>query len=197
MKNTSLLINTLIGSNLYAIWLLVTTQLLLDPPGWRNRLCRPVNLFLIIAALFWAMMLLSLLVPTEAKADGIDNAPVVEIFTDRAHPLTNTEALPGATVYRIDRLVILQERLSRDLPADEQAAVRIAKQRAADIDREAMTRTAEGLAIAHLKYRLDRYPAIVFAGQSVIYGVTDLALAKRIYDESRSPARSSALEEQP
>ncbi len=152
-------------------------------------------------SVFRAMMLLSLLVPLEATADPTGGtprtaAPSVEIFTDRAHPLTNTEALPGATVYRIDRLVILQERLSRVLPADEQAAVRIAKQRAADIDREAMTRTAEGLVIAHLKYRLDRYPAIVFAGQSVIYGVTDLALAKRIYDESRSPALS-AQEEQP
>ncbi len=111
--------------------------------------------------------------------------PTIEVFTDRAHPLTNTEALPGAIVYRIDRLVHMQERLSDGLPADEKKAARMAKQRMATIDKEAVTRAAQGLAIAHLKYQLDRYPAIVFAGQSVIYGVTDLSLAKRLYEESR------------
>jgi len=111
--------------------------------------------------------------------------PAVEIFTDRAHPLTNIEALPGATIYRIDRLVRMQEKLSDSLPADEKEAARIAKQRSMNIDRDAVTQAAQGLVLAHLKYQLDRYPAIVFAGQSVIYGVTDLALAKRLYEESR------------
>ncbi|HIE56197.1 MAG TPA: TIGR03757 family integrating conjugative element protein [Chromatiaceae bacterium] len=126
-----------------------------------------------------------------ARAEGPETIPAIpameqtiEVFTDRAHPLTNVEALPEATVYRIDYLVLMQEMLSEGLPADEEKATRMAKQRAMNIDREAAIRAAEGLAIAHLKYRLDRYPAIVFAGRSVIYGETDLALAKRIYDES-------------
>jgi len=41
----------------------------------------------------------------------------------------------------------------------------------------------EGLALAHLQYQLDRYPAIVFDGMAVIYGVTDLAVAKRLYEQ--------------
>lgn len=123
-----------------------------------------------------------------ALAEAPPTAPaveMVEVFTSRDHPLTNTEALPGAAVYHIDSLMHIQETLSKDLPADEETAIRIARQRATNIDREAAIRAAEGLAIAHLKYRLDRYPAVVFAGQSVVYGVTDLDVAKRIYDESR------------
>ena len=80
----------------------------------------------------------------------------------------------------------MQERLSEGLPADEKAATRIAKQRISMIDKDAVTESAQGLVLAHLKYQLNRYPAIVFAGQAVIYGVTDLALAKRLYDESRT-----------
>jgi integrating conjugative element protein (TIGR03757 family) len=108
----------------------------------------------------------------------------VEVFTDRTHPLTNTEALPDATVYHIDRLVRMQEKLSEGLPADEKEAARIAKQRMGLIDTEAVTQAAQGLAIAHLKYQLDRYPAIVIDGRFIIYGVTDLALARRLYEES-------------
>ena len=43
----------------------------------------------------------------------------------------------------------------------------------------------QGIALAHLQYQLDRYPAIVFDGTRVIYGVTDLAAAKRLYERRR------------
>jgi len=193
MKDTQQLINVLVASHLFAIWLLVSTQLLYDRLYDRSdrlsRVCRPANRFLIVAGLFWAIVLLSFLAQAEAKAgDTSDNTPVVEVFTDRAHPLIHAEALPGAIIYRIDGLIAMQERLSEGLPADEMAATRIAKQRISTIDKDAVTESAQGLVLAHLKYQLDRYPAIVFAGQAVIYGVTDLALAKRLYDESRTEA---------
>jgi len=126
--------------------------------------------------------------PAATLAAAPTAAPTIEVFTDRQHPLIHAEALPGAIIYRIDGLVAMQERLSKGLPADEKAATRIAKQRISTIDKDAVTESAQGLVFAHLKYQLNRYPAIVFAGQAVIYGVTDLALAKRLYDESRIEA---------
>ena len=122
----------------------------------------------------------------EAPAATPAAAPTIEVFTDREHPIIHAEALPGAIIYRIDGLLTMQERLSEGLPADEKAATRIAKKRISTIDKDVVTESAQGLVLAHLKYQLDRYPAIVFAGQAVIYGVTDLALAKRLYDESRT-----------
>ena len=43
-----------------------------------------------------------------------------------------------------------------------------------------MQRAAMGLAKA-VQYGVDRYPAIVFDGQMVVYGVTDLEAALQYY----------------
>ena len=123
-------------------------------------------------------LLLPILFAGTALAD-----PRVEVFTDHAHPLTHTQAFTELTVYRIDGLAHAQDQLSEGLPADEEAATEIASSRlAAHPDlKDRMMEAGQGLALAHLQYRLDRYPAIVLDGTSVIYGVTDLAVAKRLY----------------
>ena len=113
--------------------------------------------------------------------------PRVEVFTDHAHPLTHTEAFTQVTVYRIDGLQRAQDELSEGLPTDEDAAARIAGARLAarpDL-KDRMMAAGQGLALAHLQYQLDRYPAIVFDGTRVIYGVTDLAAARRLYERRR------------
>ena len=51
--------------------------------------------------------------------------------------------------------------------------------------KDEMMAAGQGLALAHLQYQLDRYPAIVFDGTRVIYGVTDLAAARRLYERRR------------
>jgi len=110
--------------------------------------------------------------------------PRVEVFIDRAHPLTHTEAFNQVTVYRIDGLALAQDELSEGLPAEADAAAKIAKSRlAAHPDlKDQMMEAGQGLALAHLQYQLDRYPAIVLNGMAVIYGVTDLAVARRLYE---------------
>ena len=114
--------------------------------------------------------------------------PRVEVFTDHEHPVTRLDALPQATVYAIDGLKRAQAQLSEDLPADEDAARALAGARldAHPGMQEEMRAAAEGLAQAHLHYGLDRYPAIVFDGRAVIYGVTDLAKAQALFEQARA-----------
>ena len=126
-----------------------------------------------------ALLLVPLLLTNTAFAE-----PRVEVFTDHGHPVTHAEALADVTVYRLDGLALAQDQLSEGLPSDPEEAGRIAAQRldAQPMLNEQMMRAGQGLTLAHLQYRLDRYPAVVFDGTTVTYGVTDLAIAYRLYE---------------
>ncbi|MCP5414123.1 MAG: TIGR03757 family integrating conjugative element protein [Chromatiaceae bacterium] len=126
-----------------------------------------------------ALLLVLMLVANPGFAE-----PRLEVFTDRRHPVAHTEAFTDVTVYRLDGLALAQDQLSEGLPGDPQEAARIAAQRldAQPMLSEQMMQAGQGLTLAHLQYRLDRYPAIVFDGATVIYGVTDLAIAYRLYE---------------
>lgn len=128
----------------------------------------------------YLLALTFLLAAGSAQAD-----PRVEAFTDHAHPLIHTGAFAQVTVYRIDGLQRAQDQLSEGLPGDADAAARVASSRLAAHPalKDRMMAAGQGLALAHLQYRLDRYPAIVLNGTAVIYGVTDLAVARRLYEQ--------------
>lgn len=119
-----------------------------------------------------------------AAPDGSARAPRIEVFTDRGHPLLHAEGVSDVTTYRIDALARIVEAASRDLPTDEARARAIASKRLEAMDRAAAREAARGLALAWLQYRLDRYPAIVFDGRWVVYGMTDLRTALRIYRQA-------------
>ncbi len=124
-----------------------------------------------------------------SNAPGVMAAPRVEVFTDRDHPVTRSEAFTDLKIYRLDGLVLSQKRLSTGLPNNEKQAAKIAGERF-EAQRSTlapqMMEAGEGLVKAFLTYKLDRYPAVVFDGKAVIYGVTDLALARRLF-EAASP----------
>ena len=129
--------------------------------------------------MYSALLLVLLLVANSAFAE-----PRVEVFTDHRHPVAHTEAIANVTVYRLDGLALAQDQLSEGLPSDPTEAATIAAQRldAQPVLNEQMMQAGQGLTLAHLQYRLDRYPAIVFDGTTVIYGITDLAIAYRLYE---------------
>ncbi|MCP5437614.1 MAG: TIGR03757 family integrating conjugative element protein [Chromatiaceae bacterium] len=129
--------------------------------------------------MYSALLLVLLLVANAAFAE-----PRVEVFTDRGHPVAHTKAFADMTVYRLDGLALAQDQLSEGLPSDPAEAATVAAQRldAQPSLNEQMMQAGQGLTLAHLQYRLDRYPAIVFDGVTVIYGVTDLAIAYRLYE---------------
>lgn len=82
-------------------------------------------------------------------------------------------------VYHLNMIQLVEAELSSNLPTDPHQAKQIALQRFQQLDGQstsAVQNTAVGLAKA-MQYDIDRYPAIVFDGRVVVYGLTDLRYA--------------------
>ena len=109
----------------------------------------------------------------------------VEVFTDGDHPVRHSEAVPGVVIYRLDALSRILKAVSEGLPKDEQEAASVAAERLSRLDRDRLENAARALALARFRYGLERIPAVVFDGRAVIYGVTDLALARQLYEARR------------
>tara|TARA_B100001540_G_C15792947_1_gene636334 strand:+ start:1937 stop:2329 length:393 start_codon:yes stop_codon:yes gene_type:complete len=107
----------------------------------------------------------------------------IEVFTDSMNPVANNA--DGITVYYIDRIDRLQKELSKDLPADPVTAKQTALHRFQRIDSHLsseLENAANGLVQA-MQYGIDRYPAIVFDGKAVVYGITDVRAATQRYQQ--------------
>jgi integrating conjugative element protein (TIGR03757 family) len=115
----------------------------------------------------------------------------IEVFTSAQYPIVKTDTkragsdLQGqeAIVYEIDSIHFVERDLSLNLPVEPQQSKQIALQRIQNLDEQTRSRmqlAAQGLAKA-MQYGVDRYPAIVFDGQVVVYGVTDLQAALAHY----------------
>jgi integrating conjugative element protein (TIGR03757 family) len=107
----------------------------------------------------------------------------VEVFANSAMVLTNAQ---GATVYRLDGLQQLQDELSQGLPSDPNKAAQIAQQRMRAMGtglQERASNAATGIGLA-TQYGVDRMPAVVINGQAIVYGVTDVAEAVRLFLKS-------------
>lgn len=105
----------------------------------------------------------------------------IEVFTDSMNPVAN--GADGITVYYIDGIDRLQQELSKDLPADPVTAKQTALHRFQRIDSHLsseLENAAKGLVQA-MQYGIDRYPAIVFDGKAVVYGITDIRAATQVY----------------
>ncbi len=107
-----------------------------------------------------------------------------EVFTTIESPLTNEAVLDTNPVYReiefhvypLDGIQRLETRLSQGLTAVPEQSRQIVLQRLQQLqeeERAQLHRTAIGLAKV-VQYRIDRYPAIVFDGQYIVYGVADV-----------------------
>jgi integrating conjugative element protein (TIGR03757 family) len=133
---------------------------------------------------------LSLMLGEVAWAASQGDGPVrVEVFTGHDLPIQAVRGAdsPSASmtieVYALDGIERFEATLSERLPTDRNAARRAAIARipppdSAEVDQVA--RAAVGLVRA-AEYGIDRYPAIVFDGHAVVYGVTDIGEALRHY----------------
>jgi len=112
----------------------------------------------------------------------------IEVFTAGdlpiQPPLSNGVPLPiPIEVYEIDGVASLESALSKGLPADPDGAQRLVRKRVGQVDRSRLDhahRSSAGLLNA-AEYGINRYPAVVFDGDAVVYGVTDLGEALRHY----------------
>jgi len=129
---------------------------------------------------------------TFADPRGLNPLPVIEVFTSAQYPLVKTDTkrvgsdLQGLkiTVYGIDGIQSVERDLSLNLLVEPQQSKQIALRRIQNLDEQTRSRmqlAAQGLAKA-MQYGVDRFPAIVFDGQAVVYGVIELQVALVHYE---------------
>ena len=130
-----------------------------------------------------------------ANRTGGGHPRLVEVFATADSPVNGVTALNTQPAYReiefhvyeLDAIQRIEAKLSKGLTADPKQSKRVVLQRFQQLqegDRAQLLRTAMGLAKA-MQYGVDRYPAIVFDGEVVIYGVTDIREALHRYKQWR------------
>ncbi len=149
----------------------------------------------------WGALVLVILVGNVAQATQrvVVHPYLVEVFTTTDLPVTGEADINRQPIYReselhvykLDGIQRIEAKLSKGLTADPEQAKRVALQRIQQLDasgRTQMQRTAMGLAKV-VQYGVDRYPAIMFDGEVVIYGVTDIREALRLYQQWQEGGR--------
>ena len=106
----------------------------------------------------------------------------VEVFTTADRPVrwgpeveSKDAHFIDLQVYELNGIQLVETALSKDLPTEQNQAKLTALERIQQLDEQAMPaiqNAAVGLAKA-MQYGIDRYPAIVFGGEVVVYGLTD------------------------
>ncbi len=131
-----------------------------------------------------------------APISAADPTVKVEVFTSAEIDVTNR--IPSGAidesravdteVFQIDGLERFEEELSRGLPFESRLAKAEALNRISELTSarlETVRHAAMGLIKAH-QYGIDRFPAMVFDGVAIVYGVTDVGSALRHYEQWRS-----------
>lgn len=144
-----------------------------------------------------AFLLLVVSLGGYADEHASEIAPFIEVFTTSQYPIQeNTarrapnESRGHCTLYDIDSISLLEQELSHGLPNDPPRAKQRVLQRFQSMDStlvQQLENAGKGLAQA-MAYGLDRLPAVVFDGQAVIYGVTDIDEALVRYHQWREGA---------
>lgn len=121
---------------------------------------------------------------------GNETPLTIECFTTSEAPLNTgnnrpSVKLPGVkyTRYELDRINRLQRELSHGLPKDPGKAKQLVLRRFQLMNTavgQQLKNAANGL-IKAMQYGIDRYPAIVFDGKAVVYGITDIRAATQRY----------------
>ena len=139
----------------------------------------------------WLVSLILFADTTFANQRGLNPPHVIEVFTSANRPIVGSDAKhagsdlqgPEVTVYEIDGIQFAERDLSLNLPAEPQQSKPIALHRIQNLDEQTRSRmqsAATALAKA-MQYGIDRYPAVVFDGKAVVYGVTDLTVSLEQY----------------
>ena len=131
----------------------------------------------------WVGLVLLTAANLPSASAGLETLRLIEVFTDAQHTIQEfrhpVSSLPEVRIYMLDHLHRLESRLSEGLPTDPGLARELAFDRIQKIhetDRARLQQAAVGLARA-AHYGIDRYPAMVFNGHAVVYGLTNLEAA--------------------
>lgn len=142
------------------------------------------------------LLLTLLAMPALANAGSVPAR--IDVFKTRATKIVGTDQLrqqlPDGTinVYAVDGVERIGAILGNGLPADPDIAEQTALRRLSQFgphDRELLQVSANALMLAW-QYQLRRYPAVVFDGRWVVYGVTDLQTAFVLFQAHREEGGS-------
>lgn len=131
------------------------------------------------------VLILFLVAPAHAEDLSLRLPDSVDVFTTEMLPIESVDEVvdshPGLAirVHLLDAIERLEDQLSRGLSTHPEQAKRQALERLRRLpteNRAQLESTARGLALA-MELGIDRYPAVVFNRQLVVYGVTDLSRA--------------------
>ncbi len=115
----------------------------------------------------------------------------IEIFTLSNINIANVDIAKKdgwrVTSYLVDGALVFERQLSAGLPADREKAMEIAKARVESMKQSLGDRAIDSYQgqLKAVEMGVNRLPAIVFNKTDVIYGVTDLWEALRIYGQTK------------
>ena len=141
------------------------------------------------------ILILILALPASAALAESQNEPLrIDVFTTSTLTITGIERLQqrlaGTTIEmrRIDGIARIEAALGRGLSASAKIAERTALSRLKTFgsrERDLLAQSSQALVLAW-QYDVRRYPAVVFDGRWVLYGVTNLEEAFAIFQERRA-----------
>jgi integrating conjugative element protein (TIGR03757 family) len=141
-----------------------------------------------------ALLLLATSLGAYADERGREVALLIEVFTTSQYPIQKRTSLRAPNDsreryrrYDIDRISLLEQQLSQGLPNDPVRAKQLVLTRFQTMDAtlsDQLENAGKGLAQA-MTYGIDRLPAVVFEGQAIVYGVTDIDEALAQYHQWR------------
>ena len=112
----------------------------------------------------------------------------IEVFSTARYMVNGTDALAAqglaVEIWHLDAPETLEDELSVGLPADPQQAEREARAYLELLGEDELRARVARAYRAELRARelgIDRYPAVIFDGQFVVYGLTDLPTALTHY----------------
>ena len=139
-----------------------------------------------------AALLLSTSLVCYGDMSNKENTPLIEMFTSSqasVYGVQRSNKVEGVefTRYEINRIRQFLSELSEGLPKDAVQAKQLVLARFQSMDTtvsQQLENSGKGLAKV-MHYGVDRTPAVVFDGQAVVYGVTDVEQAIKHYTQWR------------
>ena len=140
-----------------------------------------------MGTVFALLLVISLTAPAQIPTGMTPT--VIDIFTTADQPIsaidTFVEKYPAIVlhIHKLDSIKQLEDELSQGLSADRVEAKRLVLRKLQQLSkgtRSQLEQAAMSLAKA-VQYGVEKYPAIVFDGELVVYGLTDLSVALTHY----------------
>ncbi len=131
---------------------------------------------------------------TWAEEQMVMTPTIIEIFTTSDQPINAIDRFVekhteiAIQIHKLDAIKGLEDTLSQELTADPDKAKRLVLDRLQQLNkgtRSQLEHSATALAKA-VQYGVEKYPAMVFDGELVVYGLTDLSVALMHYRLWRS-----------